>query len=641
MRTNKAPGIDGIEPEIMKALDPELQHQLYLIIAKAWKEGVPQEFKDAYIINLPKKVDKQEELQQCDNWRGISLLSIAGKVFTKIINQRLRKYVEDENIFPETQNGARAGRSTTDSIHCVKLAYEYRLEKKLPTYMTFYDLKKAYDKVPRKQLWKVLEKLGVPDRMRRVIQELHDGMMAMVDVEGELTEGIEVVNGVRQGCCLASLLFNIYSAVVTEYWREMAPGGVELCYTIDGKLLRHANQPVHKKLTIRDCHYVDDAVSISPSRREQIKITKAYQQAAKDWGQEMSIKKTKSMVVGGNGQNIQVEGGIVEDVKDFAYLGVVMQNSAGMEKELKNRLNKARASFAKLKKKVWNVKQLTLRTKIQVYKACILSVLFYGSETWTLTKPQVAQLEIFHMSCLRWITGINKRKQQSHGINNDKIRKIAKISTVAEIMHENTLRWLGHVARMSNESMCKKMLFAWEEKGDRGVGFKRGRYRDTVRRALKARKVDEALWLQRAQDRGQWRKIVKGTNEEVNPQQESKGKGKGGKKGQKQQKGGGANSLSADPPFDNAVMCPKAGCGKWCKGRKGLTKHVAFEHREGTEGQEGFKCSMCTYTTVNRCGVSKHERTCHNNPNNTPCPTCNLWFTDKYRYNKHVKDVHR
>eukprot|EP00973_Karenia_brevis_P080984 11233908-Karenia_brevis.AAC.1 len=68
----------------------------------------------------------------------------------------------------------------------------------MPLHLTFFDLKKAYDRVPRDALWKVLEKLGIPPNMLRVIQQLHDGMKAQVDVEGSLTDQFEVRNGVRQ-----------------------------------------------------------------------------------------------------------------------------------------------------------------------------------------------------------------------------------------------------------------------------------------------------------------------------------------------------------------------------------------------------------------------------------------------------------
>ena len=203
MRGGKAPGIDGIESELLRALDCEQKEELFLIVQDAWLNRVPQIWKDAFIINLPKK---DSDLTLCDSWRGISLLSIAGKVFTKVLNFRIAEYVESEGILPESQCGGRAGRATSDALHCLRLTCEYRREKGFKTFLTFYDLTKAYDRVPREGLWKVLGKEGIPPRMMRVLQELHNGMEAKVDVEGGLTEPIKVVNGVRQGCCLAFVI---------------------------------------------------------------------------------------------------------------------------------------------------------------------------------------------------------------------------------------------------------------------------------------------------------------------------------------------------------------------------------------------------------------------------------------------------
>ena len=143
-------------------------------------------------FQLQEKIDKPDDLQVCDNWRGISLLSIAGKAFTKIMNKRLTKFAESTGVFPDSQNGGRGGRSAINSLHCLRLCCETRFEKGIPLYLTFFDLKKAYDRVPRQALWEVLEKLGVPNKFMRVLKELHCGMKASVDVEGNLTDEFEV-----------------------------------------------------------------------------------------------------------------------------------------------------------------------------------------------------------------------------------------------------------------------------------------------------------------------------------------------------------------------------------------------------------------------------------------------------------------
>ena len=83
--------------------------------------------------------------------------------------------------------------------------------------MCFVDLQKAYDSVDRELLWKVLARAGVPSVMIDVIRQFHDGMRASVRMDdGELSEWFEVTQGLRQGCVLSTLLFNIFFAVVIE-----------------------------------------------------------------------------------------------------------------------------------------------------------------------------------------------------------------------------------------------------------------------------------------------------------------------------------------------------------------------------------------------------------------------------------------
>ena len=83
--------------------------------------------------------------------------------------------------------------------------------------MCFVDLQKAYDSVDRELLWKVLARAGVPSVMIDIIRQFHDGMRARVRMDdGELSEWFGVAQGLRQGCVLSPLLFNIFFAAVIE-----------------------------------------------------------------------------------------------------------------------------------------------------------------------------------------------------------------------------------------------------------------------------------------------------------------------------------------------------------------------------------------------------------------------------------------
>jgi hypothetical protein len=86
----------------------------------------------------------------------------------------------------------------------------------------FVDLTKAYDRVDRGLLWKVLRRRGVPEKILRVNQQLHEGAMAKVRVDGELSGEFELCRGLKQGSAIAALLFNIYLGVVVEAVQQEA-----------------------------------------------------------------------------------------------------------------------------------------------------------------------------------------------------------------------------------------------------------------------------------------------------------------------------------------------------------------------------------------------------------------------------------
>ena len=113
MRNGKAPGSDGIPAEIYKHGGDALLHCLHALFKFVWQdEEVPQEFKDAAIVPIYKKKGDRFD---CGNYRGISLLSIAGKILTIILFSGLLKTVADD-VKPEAQCGFRPNRGTNDMI---------------------------------------------------------------------------------------------------------------------------------------------------------------------------------------------------------------------------------------------------------------------------------------------------------------------------------------------------------------------------------------------------------------------------------------------------------------------------------------------------------------------------------------------
>ena len=126
-------------------------------------------------------------------------------------------------------------------IFCLRQLQEKSREHRTPLYMAFIDLTKAFDTVSRPALWVVLEKLGIPSQMRKIIRSFHDGMLAQIIQDGKLSSLFNVQNGTKQGCVLAPLLFALYFAVMLNYALKDKRFGVPISFRATGSYLQHSS----------------------------------------------------------------------------------------------------------------------------------------------------------------------------------------------------------------------------------------------------------------------------------------------------------------------------------------------------------------------------------------------------------------
>nr|VZH99913.1 unnamed protein product [Spirometra erinaceieuropaei] len=176
LSSGKAPGSDAIPTEVYKHGGPQLMDHLTALFQEMWRQGeVPQDFKDATIVHLYKRKGNR---QVCDNHRGISLLNIAGKIFARILLNRLNNHLE-QRLLPESQCGFRRHRGTTDMIFAARQLQEKCQEMRTHLYSTFVDLTKAFDTVNREGLWKIMQKFGCPERFTQMVRQLHDVLCSL------------------------------------------------------------------------------------------------------------------------------------------------------------------------------------------------------------------------------------------------------------------------------------------------------------------------------------------------------------------------------------------------------------------------------------------------------------------------------
>ena len=162
-----------------------------------WREElVPRQWREGLIVSLFKKGDKEDP----GNYRGITLLSVVGKVFCKERSDR-------GGILHEGQAGVRVNRSCMDNVFTLNELVQGRLRENKHTYTFFLDVQKAYDTVWRDGLWLKLWDLGVKGRMWCVIKKIY---RIAVLLDGEKSTMFSLEQGVAQGCNLSPILF-LYS----------------------------------------------------------------------------------------------------------------------------------------------------------------------------------------------------------------------------------------------------------------------------------------------------------------------------------------------------------------------------------------------------------------------------------------------
>ncbi|KAK7101726.1 hypothetical protein V1264_020063 [Littorina saxatilis] len=479
LKNNKAPGGDCLNAELFKT-DPETSAAiLQPLFEEIWKkEEVPSEWTKGIIIKLPKK----GALNDCNNWRGITLLSVPSKILAKIIIQRISDSV-DKTLRKE-QAGFRKNRGCMDQIFALRNIIEQCTEWQRQLYINFVDFQKAFDSVHRDSLWKILRHYGIPQKMVQLVRSFYQNYSCTV---GDNNISFQVKTGVRQGCVMSSVLFNLAIDWVMRNTTKDAQRGIR--WTLFSFL--------------DDLDFADDLALLSHTHKHIQEKTDRLCMFGGQIGLSVSQKKTETMLLNAERPTpVKAYGADLPQTEQFTYLGSIIRKDGGAEKDIKSRLNKAR-NVMRTMNNTWKSAQYSTHTKLKLYRSCVMSTLMYGSECWRMTKSDAAKLSSFHTTCLRKILRIFWPRKIS---NNDLLQR-CNMEEMETLITQRRWRWIGHVLRMENDSIPKVAL-RWTPEGKR----KRGRPNQTWRRTVEEESKDlNHSWatLERlARDRQKWRSFV-------------------------------------------------------------------------------------------------------------------------------------
>ena len=529
------------------------------------KEAIPQELKDASIIHLYKR---KGNAQVCDNHRGISLMSIAGKILAKILLNRLNKHLDQASLLPESQCGFRKDRGTTDMIFTVRQLQEKCQEQNVDLYMTFVDLTKAFDTVSRDGLWKIMAKFGCPAKFIAMVRQFHDGMLARVQNDGEFSEPFPVTNGVKQGCVLAPTLFSMmFSAMLTDA-SQGRDDGFAINYRFDGKLFNLRRLKAKSKVqtdVLDELLYANDMAKNASTEEKMQNAMDRVSQACENYDLKISTKKTEVVYQPAPGKSyseptITVNGQKLQVVDKFTYLGSTLSRVVHIDDEVTARIAKASVAFGRLRGNVWDRSGIRLDTKLKVYQAVVLPTLLYACETWTVYKRHAKRLNHFHLSCLRKLLKIRWQDK----IPDTEVLKRAGMQSVYTLLKTAQLRWSGHLIRMPDERLPKKVFYGELQVGERSQGGQKKRYKDSLKASLKDFSIPPESWEQVAQDRAQWRYLIRKGADNYEAKRTSEAERKRTER----------KSRAIQPPLDPALSGLTCSiCNRQFRARIGLISH--------------------------------------------------------------------
>ena len=318
------------------------------------------------------------ERNDCNNYRGISLLSIVGKVFARVILIRLQKLAE--RIYPEAQCGFRAERSTIGMVFSLRQLQEKCREQHMSLYIVFIYLTKVFDLVSRDGLLKVLPKIGgCPPKLQSMVESFHNDTNGTVQFNGSSSEPFEIRSGVKQGCVLAPTLFGIFFGLFLKHAFDRTTEGTYLRTRSDGRLFNLARLRAMiklRKVLARDMLFADDAAVATDTQKELQSLMDRFSQACKGFGLTISLKKTN--VLGQDTEAppvITIDNYEVDAVCQFIYLGSTITDSLSLDAEINKRIGNAASTPDRHTARVWTSPKLSVKTKMAVYNACVTSTL--------------------------------------------------------------------------------------------------------------------------------------------------------------------------------------------------------------------------------------------------------------------------
>lgn len=432
---------------------------------------MPKEWRKSILVPIYKH---KGDVQQCNNYRGIKLMSHTMKLWERVIEHRLRGITK----VSENQFGFMPGRSTMEAIHLLRRLMEKYREKKKDLHMAFIDLEKAYDRVPRDLIWWVLERKGVTKGYIDVIKDMYNEAVTTIRSPAGETSEFPITVGLHQGSALSPYLF----ALVMDELSRSIQDEVPWCML-----------------------FADDIVLVDETKGGLNTKLETWREALETKGLKISRTKTEYMECNFSNSRsrddaeVKIDNQELPKKEHFRYLGSLISKDGELGDDVTHRIQVGWLKW-KSASGILCDRRIPAKLKGKFYRTAIRPAMLYGTECWAIKKQHISKMSVAEMRMLRWMCG----KTRKDRIRNECIRETVGVTQIEDKLRENRLRWFGHVQRRPVDAPVRKSDRIVVPGDGRGRGRPKLTWESVVKHDMNIFNLSEHIAL----DRAEWRKRI-------------------------------------------------------------------------------------------------------------------------------------
>jgi hypothetical protein len=444
MKQHSAPGDDGIPSDFYRACLEEkrsydawtelvgiagqaappapvcyMTSALLAVISLSWEYSlVPDDWTDSVVVSIPKKGD----LSDTGNYRGISLMCTALKILCVWVSERINLAAEELDRFSPCQAGFRRLEECVTHAACFVEILQRRRLMGLPTFAVFVDLKKAYDMVPHEAMFAKLRRFGIRGKCYKFLVELYRRSTIRVRVghgaSASFTDAFDLERGLRQGCPLSCVLFNIF---INDIFDDVP---------LPGTLVPSGrrNDPQHDPLRCHGLLFADDLVALGSDLEELLALCIHITAWCTANEMQVGINKCGIMEFEANEPDGTLMPSILPNaalqaplrlcnqpvplVESYTYLGIEITKSLSFDELLAPRLESGRKTVHSLQAFL-SCPIIPMSSRWLIVQVVVLPRLLYGAEIYGMCRSLTDHMQRHLNYALRCVLGVPRWKSLS------------------------------------------------------------------------------------------------------------------------------------------------------------------------------------------------------------------------------------